>query len=160
MIKFNPLVAYVDHVLNKPFSNLLPAVMGINTYGHTLGVIIDRNDQFQTELFIVPNSVELIEYHNHPNVDSFEMHVTGDFIFETNNVKYLSSPEILHINQKQLVYVSAEHIHGALWKSSGAFLSFQYWKNGVKPTSVIHDFKLDVDNENHKKGLKGRVEID
>lgn len=159
MIKFSPLPAYVAHVLEKPFNNLLPAFSGVYTYGKTLGIVIDRNDCFQTELFIVPNSVELIEYHNHPNVDSFEMHISGDFVFEINGVKYPSSPEVVHLNQKTLAYVAAEDIHGAIWNSSGAFLSFQYWKNGVKPTSVIEDFKLDENNENHKKGLKGKNEI-
>lgn len=159
MIKFNPLTNYVDHVLSKPFNNLLPAVNGIYNYGKVLGVVIDRNDQFQTELFIVPGGLELIEYHNHPNVDSFEMHICGDFIFESNGIKYPSSPELVHLNQKTLVYIPSEDIHGALWKSSGAFMSFQHWKNNVKPTSVILDFKLDENNENHKKGLKGKENV-
>jgi len=156
MIKFSPLVSYVEHVLNKPFNNLLPSVQGVTAYGKTLGIVIDRNDQFQTELFIVPVGIEIIEFHNHPNVDSFEMHICGDFVFETNGIKYPSSSEIIHLSQRSLQYVGSEDIHGALWKSSGAFLSFQYWKNGAKPTSVIIDFKLDENNLHHKKGLKGK----
>lgn len=154
-MNYKPLDNYYTHLMSNPFGNFIPALGTVYQYGPMLSIILDRTDYFQLELFLVPKEIELIEYHNHPNVDSYELHLAGDFIFESNKVKYTSSPELLALNQKNPVWVPTEHVHGGLFKTGGAFLSFQYWKNGVLPTSVGNDFDVDHRNENHLKGLKG-----
>jgi len=152
---FNPLIAYVNYVMASPFGHLTPSYLGVNQYGPMMAVVLDRSGHFQTELFIIPESVQLIEYHRHPNVETFEMTITGDFIFESNGVKYQSSPEVVQYNKKNLIHVQETHVHGGLFKTAGAFITFQNWKNGVQPTSVGMDFSVDHLNENHMKGLKG-----
>lgn len=157
---FKPLDHYFTHLMSQPFGNLLPALMGIKQYGPMLSIVLDRQGQFQAEMFLVPEGVDLLEFHNHPNVDTYELYITGDFIFESNGVQYQSSLELERLNKRNIVWVPSEHIHGALFKTPGAFISFQYWKNGVAPTSVGEDFEVDHKNENHLKGLKGLDRLD
>ena len=40
------------------------------------------------------------------------------------------------------VNVSRTAEHGVRFKGGGAFLSFQYWRNGKKPTTVGHNFDI------------------
>jgi hypothetical protein len=144
--------------MSRNFGSICPRA--ITQYGPMLGLVLDRQDYFQTELFIIPEDIKLIEYHSHPNVDVYQMHVFGDFIFESNGFQYKSSSEIKSFNHKLLsndsiAFVPAGDIHGLLVNSASSFMTFQYWKNGKLPESVGNDFILDKDNINHSKGLKG-----
>lgn len=150
---FKPLDHYFTNIMLKPFGMFKP--VNITQYGAMLGIVLDRQDYFQTELFIIPGDIKLIEYHHHPNVDVYQLAVCGDFIFESNNIQYKSSPEVIELNEKILASVPAGHIHGLLVDNASCFMTFQYWKNGAKPESVGNDFVLDKDNPNHFKGLTG-----
>lgn len=152
-MEFKPLDQYFINIMARPFGMLKPVT--ITQYGPMLGIVLDRQDYFQTELFIIPGDIKLIEYHHHPNVDVYQLAVCGDFIFESNGVKYSSSPEVIELNQKILAGVPPGHIHGLLVNAASCFMTFQYWKNGATMDSVGNDFVLDVNNPNHFKGLKG-----
>lgn len=152
---FVPVNHYFEHMMNKKLGDWKPLFHGFNQYGSTTGIVIDRQDQFQTELFIVPEGIELIEFHVHPNVDSIEIPLAGDFTFTSNGVDFRNAEKPERLFDKSPAWVDSESIHGATWRSGGAFLSFQYWKNGVKPTSVIKDFLLDPTQVIHTLGLKG-----
>lgn len=155
MNEFIPVNHYYIHMMNKTLGDMKPLFNELNTYGKTMGIVMDRQDQFQTELFIVPADIEIIEFHIHPNVDSIEVPLSGDFTFRTNNQDFpnFATPEMLR--EKRPAWVGSNDIHGAIWRGGGAFLSFQYWKNGVKPTSVIKDYLLDEKNELHEMEFKG-----
>lgn len=153
--KETPLLKYFAERMSFPMHTLQPAFDGVHKYGPMLGLVLHREGQFQTELFIVPKEVELLEFHNHPNVDSYEMHLAGDFTFQSHGVDYINPNAVETLGDKTFVDVPSEHVHGVLFRGPGAFISFQYWKNGVKPSSVGEDFEVDHKNENHLKNLKG-----
>lgn len=158
-MSFNPVLHYFNHIMNNNFSNLKPKFDGMSMYGNVLGIVLDRQDQFQLELFIVPKGLELIEFHVHPNVDSVELPLCGDFTFTTLGVPYKSEPLPEALKDKLPAWVGSNDLHGATWAGTGgAFLSFQYWKNQVKPTSVTQDYLLDEDDHHLSSGLKGLTE--
>jgi hypothetical protein len=84
---FNPLYKYAEHVLTRPVLNLCPPYLGIfssnegTREGGVVSVVLDRQGQYQTELFVVPPAIKEIRQHIHPGVDSFEFHISGDFEF-------------------------------------------------------------------------------
>lgn len=137
--------------------DLRPPDRATYTYGRTLGVVLDRRGQCQLELFIVPPGIDLIEFHTHPNVDSFEVPLAGSFDFISNGVSNLYDSTGGVLGARESVRVRETDVHGALWTpEGGAFLSFQYWLNGVPPTSVTVDFALDAGNVHHRRGLRGK----
>lgn len=150
---FKPLDLYYINMMSKPFGKFKP--LSVTQYGPMLGLVLDRQDYFQTELFIIPEDIKLIEYHSHPNVEVYQLNLCGDFIFECKEIQYKTSPEIVTLDQKLVNYVAAGDIHGLLPNTASCFMTFQYWKNGKSPISVGNDFVLDKDNVNHTKGLKG-----
>lgn len=153
---FNPVLHYYQHIMNGSFNNLKPVFTGMSQYGNVLGIVLDRQDQFQLELFIVPKGLELIEFHVHPNVDSVELPLCGDFTFTTLGVPYKSEPFPEVLKDKIPAWVGSSDLHGATWAGTGgAFLSFQYWKNRIIPTSVTQDYLLDEKDQHLNKGLKG-----
>lgn len=154
-MEFNPVNNYFSHMMQKSLALFKPLYKGFHSYGSTVGIVLDRQDQFQTELFIVPEGVKLIEFHIHPNVDSIEIPLSGDFTFTTNGVSFDNTEFPDMLMDKSPAWVASNDIHGAVWRSPGAFLSFQYWKNGTPPTSVIQDYLLDENNDKHNNDLKG-----
>lgn len=131
----------------KAFLHWWMAVRVINTppesqlifQKETRGVTLFRQDPFQVELFIVEPNSEIVP-HIHPNVDSYEVYVSGDIIFTRDGEAF-----------KQTVYGDAIRVKPHSWhggkfgERGGSFLSVQKWLNGVKPTFVGDDWK-DKDN--------------
>ncbi len=154
-MKFNSLADYFEYVMSQPFLNLAPIYHGVYQYGNLMSIVLHRQDNYQLELFLVPDTIQLLEFHTHPNVDSYELHMAGDFVFESNNVQYHLPESCLRLIEKLPVNVPSTHIHGGIFKNGGAFISFQQWKNGVQPTSVGHDFEVDHKNPSHYKDLQG-----
>ena len=153
---FNPTLQYYNYIMQTGLNNLRPVFDGMSQFGNVLGIVLDRQDQFQVELFIVPKGLELIEFHVHPNVDSIELPLCGDFTFTTNGTPYKSQALPETLKDKLPAWVGSSDLHGATWAGTGgAFISVQYWRNGVKPTSVTQDFELDENDERLNKGLKG-----
>lgn len=105
----------------------------------THGVVLYRQGQYQVELFTVEPNSEIVP-HIHPNVDSFEVFVSGDIQFMRDGVVF---------DQTTLgdqIRVKPHSWHGGLFgKRGGCFLSVQKWLNGVQPTFVGDDWK-DKDN--------------
>jgi hypothetical protein len=154
MKDFKPLDHYYTHLMNESFANLLPTVKGITNYGPMLGLLLDRQGQFQVELFIAPPNIQLIEYHSHPNVDVYEVHVAGNFILDIEGIQYLTPETDMKMIYKNPIFIPAGAIHGLLIKDCASFLSIQHWKNGIIPTSIGYDFIVDHKHPNHDKGLQ------
>lgn len=152
------LEQYVSALSVTQFRELRPPAKAIYSYGKTLGVVLDRRGQFQTELFIVPGGIDLIEFHTHPNVDSFELPVAGNFDFISGGKHNPYENVVSALKEKASLRVRETDVHGAIWNpEGGAFLSFQHWLNGVPPTSVTVDFALDPTNEYNKmSNLRGK----
>ena len=104
-------------------------------------IVIDRQGQYQTELFIVPPKVKEIRSHNHPGIDSYEHHLAGDFVFTVAGeafLQYSNGEPLGSVDRLQKVEASAWH--GGEFQEGGSFLSFQYWHDGVRPTTVGDSF--------------------
>lgn len=159
-LKFQTLDEYFAYVMSQPFLNLAPVYHGVYQYGKLMSIVLHRQDNYQLELFLVPKEIQLLEFHIHPNVDSYELHMSGDFVFESNNIQYNLSESCLRLVEKLPVNVPSTHIHGGIFKTAGSFMSFQQWNNGVQPTSVGEDFEVDHKNPSHLKGLQGVDRLD
>ncbi len=158
---YTTLDEYFTHIMSTPFMMLNAPVDGMHMYSRTTGVVLHRDGQFQTELFLVPFGVEKIEFHIHPNVDSYELPLSGEFTLESNKIGYPSGDTIKDtLFDRYYVNIPHNHVHGAAIQKGAAFLSFQYWLNGVKPTSVIKDYILDINDPrlaDAKNGLDEKV---
>lgn len=128
------LEQFVDYWLeHKP---LTPSVEGLNFVKDTHGVTLFRQYPFQVELFIVKPYSEIVP-HVHPDVDSYEVWVSGDIDFMRKNKWYY------HPHKNPKIRVKHNNIHGAKTnKIGGSFLSIQKWLNGVQP-KFIGDNWLD-----------------
>ena len=101
-----------------------------------------RKDQYQVQIFSTPSNF-IIPEHKHPNVDSFEIYLSGDIDFSLDG-SWLSNWDIKdHTFIDNLFVVEVEHdaIHGAIFgEGGGRFMSVQHWINEVKPSCVGLDY--------------------
>lgn len=122
---------------NRPMA---PPIEGFHTCnGQIQGSVIYRSGQYQVQMFVVqPNSV--IAPHIHPNVDSYEVYVSGDVEFMLNGEVYSQAN-----NASGILRVAPDSWHGGTFgPKGGVFLSAQRWLNGVPPTSVGEDWKDEL----------------
>lgn len=153
---YKNLQEYFVSVMEMPFMGLNSPPLGITISGRTVSVILHRVGQFQTELFIVPPDIEQVEMHTHPNVDSFEMELTGHFDLKVKGERFhATNDNNYELKDRITVNIPHDHVHGGDIKNGASFLSFQHWLNGVKPTSVATDYKLDLDDPGLLSGKKG-----
>jgi hypothetical protein len=145
--EFNPLYFYAERILSSsilswrpPANAIKPGIVGVSG-GQLSGLVLDRQGQFQTELFIIPHEVKEIRAHIHPGIDSFEFSVAGDFNFIVNGQKYSSDGDGTPIGLRNfLAKVDQDTPHGGLFTTGGAILSFQHWLNNVPPNTVSASF--------------------
>ena len=101
-----------------------------------------RNNQYQVQIFSTPSNF-IIPEHKHPNVDSFEVYLSGDIDFSLEG-SWLSNWDIKdHTFIDNLFIVQVEHnaIHGAIFgEDGGRFMSVQHWINEVNPSCVGLDY--------------------
>ena len=117
-----------------------PAKNAIVQEGDLSGVVLYRKGQFQVELFIVKPNVTIVQ-HVHPNVDSYEVNLTGDIDFYCDGV--------LHTSGKP-VRVKTNSWHGGYFgPQGGSFLSIQKWLNGIEPDFVGNDWKDHIGSLNY-----------
>jgi hypothetical protein len=103
-------------------------------------IVLYRQPPFQVQLFLVDPHGEVTD-HNHPNVDSFEVYLTGDIYFRQNGELLLTEEMIRQHPVGSTIRVPPTDVHGAtIGPRGGAFLSIQHWLNGVVPTSVDLDW--------------------
>lgn len=110
----------------------------------THGVVLYRQPPYQVELFIVQPDSEIVP-HIHPNVDSFEVYMSGDINFSCDGQWFNQNQLGIHIRVKP----SSWH-GGKFGKRGGCFLSVQKWLNNVKPTFVGNDWQDAKNNTLYK----------
>ena len=122
-----------------------------------------RNNQYQVQIFSTPPNF-IIPEHKHPNVDSFEVYLSGDIDFSLEG-SWLSNWDIKdHTFIDNLFIVQVEHyaIHGAIFgEDGGRFMSVQHWINEVNPSCVGLDYdglgvstkQSEVDKVKFKKNV-------
>lgn len=112
-------------------------------------VLMHRQGQFQTQMFIVPPHT-IVPEHTHPNVDSYEIYGGGEIRF-SHSGKLLSedhecvidpdSPMGLAALHRTIVRVKPNDVHGGFTgENGGVFFSVQHWLNNVKPHCVAADY--------------------
>ena len=112
------------------------------------GIVLYRQYPYQVELFITPPNT-VIDEHIHPNVDSYEVYLTGDITFTCNGYVFQ--------NQKigEAIRVRTSYWHGGKTGNMGAtFLSVQKWLNGKEQSSVANDWH---DHDNNKEGNQQNI---
>ena len=140
------------------FSNLnIYDVDGFNSH------IQFRNNQYQVQIFSTPSNF-IIPEHKHPNVDSFEVYLSGDIDFSLEG-SWLSNWDIedhTFIDNLFVVQVKHDAIHGAIFgEGGGRFMSVQHWINEVNPSCVGLDYdglgvstkQSEVDKVKFKKDI-------
>jgi len=147
---FDPLQLYMNWILEGSLLRFRPPINAIQIHDkglaekeQLLGVILDRQGQFQTELFVVPPYIKKINAHTHPDVSSIEWSLAGDFVFTCDGFEFpFKSTGTLNIAEASApIIVKNTSSHGAPIVNNGAtFLSFQYWLNGIEPSSVGYNF--------------------
>lgn len=147
--KFDDLAAFTHWWLNT--RTLAPPVDGAtNGDENYQGAVLYRDGQYQVELFTIKPHVTGVS-HIHPNVDSFELYVSGDIDFVINGVTYSCNEQIQNPTPTR-IYPHYWH-EGVTSVNGGSFLSIQKWLNGVKPTSVTLDWH-DHDNNTQVAWIK------
>lgn len=125
--------------------------------GNLHGVTLYRDGEWQVQLLsIKPNSI-IIE-HRHPNVDTYEVYFSGQHVLGMNSKVLYTLEDLAKLQDPQLPtpfgFGVATRIAPPDWhwvkfgEQGGSFLSIQKWLNGVKPTSVGHDW--EEKGENHE----------
>ena len=104
------------------------------------GIVLFREGRYQVQLFILqPNTI--IMPHVHPNVDSYEVYMGGDLLFEVDGVVHEQ------IEMFENIRVHPHSVHSGIAGARAAFLSVQLWLNGTQPTTVGYDWADDYGNE-------------
>lgn len=108
------------------------------------GAVLYRSGPYQVELFTIkPNTVGVA--HVHPNVDSYELYVSGDIDFTIDGKLYSCTDQIV---KPVPVRIYPHYWHeGVTSATGGSFLSIQKWLNGVPPSSVTLDWADNVGND-------------
>ena len=138
MTDYDDLAGFLEWWMNtRPINT--PPENSLVYQKDTHGVVLYRQPPYQVELFIVQPNSEIVP-HLHPNVDSFEVFVSGDINFMCDGVWF--DHNIIG-NQ---IRVNPTSWHGGLFgQRGGCFLSVQKWLNGVEPSFVGNDWQ-DRDN--------------
>jgi len=137
-----------NRIINTPKDNAL------NFVADTYGVVMYRYKEYQVEQFIVkPNSE--IKPHTHPNVDSFEVFISGDINFMCDG--NWSGPNVLG----KTIRVKPNSYHGGLFgEQGGCFLSIQKWLNNTTPTFVGNDWQDRDSKTSYKDSAEQRIKND
>ena len=150
--RFTKLTQFSKWFLAQPFGVLRPPQNSVYFYETSGGIVIStvlcRMGQFQVELFAGPGPGHFPE-HRHPNVDSIEVHLTGETNFTIRGCPVVPPERLAQVGDDGASIfcgfrsrVRPQDAHGAtVGPAGGAFLSIQHWLNGVEPTSVGLDWE-------------------
>ena len=150
------LEVYLDWILNNtPLIGWIPFKNPVWRIENVTSVLMHREGQFQTQMFIAPPGV-IVPEHTHPNVDSFEVYGGGEMFF-THSGKLICEKEEVSESQSKtckrrglVIRVKPNDKHGGIaGKEGGVFFSVQHWLNNVKPDCVAKDYSGKTMGEHH-----------
>ena len=136
------LEQFLEYYLkNRPI--VTPPEEGVTRDGTASVSTLYRHGPFQVQFIMIDPMSEVIP-HIHPNMDSFEVYVSGDIDFMKNGEWFPTQ------QTGDVIYVGHEDWHGGKFKErGGSFLSVQKWINGVAPKTVVADW---ADTEGNPRG--------
>lgn len=130
----------------------MPAETPLDMEGRLHGVVLYRDAPWQVQLFSVSPNGEIPD-HIHPNVDSYEIYLSGEIAFRHSGI-YITTPEMWVDTTKLFglkIRVLPNDSHGGSFgPKGGAFLSIQHWLNNVPPSSVGYDWAYTSDDTRAK----------
>lgn len=140
------LTEFLMHWLEHRETNQIEGAT-VNIDGDVTETLLYSDGQFQVEMLsVTPNTI--LTTHSHPDVDSYEVYVSGDLTFEVDDKSYVPTE-----SYSDYVRVPDGCTHGGkTGERGGVFLSVQLWKNGVKPTFISENWNGET-CRNHKKPL-------
>lgn len=156
------LAFFVRHFLTSRFQWWnIPRVDAIINFGSIVRLLLYRKDQFQVELFIVPDSNSSFTLHCHPNVDTYEFPLTGDnrlfldghCVFSDEQVQQWLTGAV----KSQPVHIGPKCYHHGYGNTPYAFLSIQHWLNNIPPSSVGYDWEGIPSSLQHAQLLADRL---
>lgn len=154
------LESFANWYLSSEKGLAVPALKSIHFMDNLTAVTLYRRDQFQVEMILCKPNSEIPD-HVHPNVDSFEMYVSGSIMFRHGGKLLIPKEQADSVNwdggsemRGFKIRVKPDDYHGAAFgDSGGCFLSIQHWLSGV-PTTVGHDWKGEVLGPVHEATIK------
>ena len=158
------LEVYLEWILNKaPLIGWIPFKNPIWRIENVTSVLMHREEQFQTQMFIVPPDT-IIPEHTHPNVDSFEVYGGGEMFFSHSGRLANLKEDIKEDMESKfktckirghVIRVKPNDKHGGTFgKEGGIFFSVQHWLNNVKPYCVAKDYNGKTMGEHHLSTVK------
>lgn len=140
------LEQFADWFLAQPVLMWMAPHLGIYDYGAIRSVVLHRTPPFQVELFLAMGAAKFPVEHRHPEVDTIEMHVSGEVLLTVNGSRVRPDEIARGINADgtsrqafDSVRIRPTDFHGAQFDPAiqgSCFLSIQKWLHGVAPTSV------------------------
>lgn len=155
---------YCEWILNKGcLFAWIPFEKPVWQIENVTSVLLHREGQFQTQMFIAPPCT-IIPEHTHPNVDSIEVYAGGQIYFshsgklittKENCTKDLKSTLGVSTNRGLAIRVKPNDPHGGyMGENGGVFLSVQHWLNNVEPHCVAADYIGKTMGLHHLKSVK------
>lgn len=141
-----------------------PALASVAVVEGVSGVVLWREDDLQVQMFVCePNTV--IPAHTHPDVDSYEVHLTGGIDFYINDKMVIPAKAANKVKKdgSSRCYGWTNRVHPDTSHSAkagtqgGAFLSIQHWLNGVKPSSVGDNWHGHTMGNRHNQSIKAAL---
>lgn len=141
-----------------PMDGAVAVVEGVS------GVVLWRDGTFQVQMFVcAPNTN--VPTHTHPDVDSYEAHLTGgiDFYIDGKLTIPQKAASKAGKNGASRCYGWTARVrpytpHSAkVGENGGAFLSIQHWLNGIKPTSVGENWDGKTMGKTHEQSIKAAL---
>lgn len=156
------LDVFAKWYLSEGIKNLRPPNKSVYNYGVVVSNVLFREGPFQVEMFLIPPSTNIVlNEHSHPNVDSFELYLSGEIMFTLEGEQVVNDQDAKSVvdgSSKMLGTLIRVHPgvkHGAkVGNDGGSFISIQHWLNGVIPTSVGLDWNSSVDGDNYQEAPK------
>jgi hypothetical protein len=135
---------------------------GVSFVGNFAQLVLCRHGQYQVQLGLARPYAEIPD-HEHPDVDTILVYLTGEIVFRVDledawdktEIKSLSNGLCSH--RGRAVRVLPGQSHGASFGPfGGAFLSIQHWI-GKPPESVEMNWLGPSLSEDHDRALKSRA---
>jgi hypothetical protein len=114
----------------------------IHDFGQLVTINLYTKGQFNLELCVSPRG-GAVPMHRHPNIDSWEFYLAGQFDGSVAGKPFCSRP-------RGAVRIMHNQWHGGCSPEPAAFLSVQKWLNGVRPSSVGMDWEGMIDTKEHE----------
>lgn len=152
MSEHDDLFAYAQQVMRMGLLEMNTPISGLEMFGNAACVTLDRNNEYQAELCIFPPGKD-IPHHDHPDVDSIEIQITGHLRLFQNGVDLMrgrSLEEAKEIWHKVGIRIPANMDHNVEVGDEGAvFLSVQRWNKGA-PSHIGLNWRGELFSDNQE----------